>query len=126
MSRGSGPRTRAPPTSTVPPEGASRPPIMFRSVLFPQPLGPIRASSSPRATSIVVSASARTCRASPGSPNWCATRETRIAVCSVPIVLLRQERLRVERAHVGLLVEDLQLDVVLAQDGERLRVELSR
>src|SRR5262245_15673335 len=100
--------------------------MMFSSVLLPQPLGPIRASSSPRATSIEVSASARTLRVSPGSPNSCATRETRIAVCSVPIALLRQERLRVERAHVRLLVEDLQLDVGLAQHGERPRVELSR
>ena len=35
-------------TSTVPAVGTSSPPIMLSSVLLPQPLGPIRQSSSPR------------------------------------------------------------------------------
>ena len=69
MSRGSGPRTGLPPTSTVPVVGVSRPPIMLSSVLLPQPLGPIRQSSSPRVMSSEVCCSARTNCASPGSPN---------------------------------------------------------
>jgi hypothetical protein len=69
MSRGIGPRTRLPKTSTAPAVGVVRPPTMLSSVDFPQPLGPIRQINSPRATSSEVSCRARTCRASPSWPN---------------------------------------------------------
>ena len=48
MSCGIGPRTGLPATSTAPPVGVIRPPMTLSSVLLPQPLGPIRQSSSPR------------------------------------------------------------------------------
>ena len=60
ISRGSGARTTLSPTSTTPAVGISSPPIMLSSVLLPQPLGPIRQSSSPRAMSRLVLSSART------------------------------------------------------------------
>ncbi len=69
MSRGRGPRTGRPSTSTLPALGCANPPITLRSVLLPQPLGPIRHSSSPRDTTSEVSSSARTKRCSPASPN---------------------------------------------------------
>ena len=80
MSRGIGPLTGLPSTSTVPAVGASSPPMMLRSVLLPQPDGPIRHNSSPRATSSEVSSKARTLRASPSSPNRCETLSMRIAM----------------------------------------------
>ena len=69
MSRGIGPATRLPATSTAPTVGAISPPMTLSKVDLPQPLGPIRQRSSPRATSSEVSRNARTYRASPSSPN---------------------------------------------------------
>jgi hypothetical protein len=60
MSRGSGPCTGVAPTWTVPVVGVSSPPMTLSSVLLPQPLGPIRHRSSPRAISSEVSSRART------------------------------------------------------------------
>src|SRR5215475_3469947 len=107
MSRGSGPRTAWPRTSTVPELGSIRPPMMLRSVLLPQPLGPMRHNSSPRATSSEVSASARTKRRSPSSPNRWKTPRILIATSAVAIApptqsILWQKGLGVERAHVRL------------------------
>ena len=42
-----GPTTCSPSTSMCPAVGGSRPPINLRRVLFPQPLGPKRATTSP-------------------------------------------------------------------------------
>src|SRR5215469_7242250 len=83
MSRGIGPATRLPKTSTVPAVGVSRPPTMLSSVLLPQPDGPMRQRSSPRAMSNEVSSSARTWRASPSSPKLCETLLMRMAVSAV-------------------------------------------
>src|SRR3989304_1493838 len=38
---------RSPPTETAPAVGESRPPMMFRSVLLPEPEGPMRARNPP-------------------------------------------------------------------------------
>src|SRR5215467_612065 len=127
MSRGIGPATFLPLTSTLPAVGASSPPTTLSSVLFPQPDGPIRQSSSPRATSNEVSSSARTLRASPSSPKRCDTLQMRIAVSmrrsSSLSSLLRQELLGVELAHVPLLRQQAQLDERARQHVERLRLE---
>ena len=45
------PSMRSPATSTVPSEGWSRPPIRLRSVVLPEPEGPISARKSPFGTS---------------------------------------------------------------------------
>ena len=57
--------------------------MTLSSVDLPQPLGPIRQSSSPRAMSSDVSASARTYCVSPASPNWCETPLMRTAASRV-------------------------------------------
>ena len=57
-SLGSGPRTAASPTVTPPDDGVSKPPMMFSSVLFPQPDGPSKLTNSPRLTSSETSSSA--------------------------------------------------------------------
>jgi len=69
-----------PVTSTVPAVGVSSPPMTLSKVLLPQPDGPIRHNSSPRATSKEVSSSARTLRASPSSPKRCETCLIRMAM----------------------------------------------
>src|SRR5579883_409686 len=79
MSRGRGPATGSPSTSTLPVVGASSPPTTLSNVLFPHPDGPIRHSSSPRATSSEVSSKARTLRACPSAPKRCDTLRMLIA-----------------------------------------------
>ncbi len=80
MSCGIGPVTGLPDTSTVPAVGVSSPPMTLSKVLLPQPDGPIRHNSSPRAMSKEVSSSARTLRASPSSPKRCETCLIRMAM----------------------------------------------
>src|SRR5262249_37106737 len=94
MSCGIGPATRLPATSTAPAVGVISPPLTLSKVDLPQPLGPIKQESSPRATSSEVSRSARTWRASLSSPNLCETPLIRIATLSE---LMRAAR---DRNHV--------------------------
>src|SRR5947208_1191484 len=55
MRRGSGPFTGAPSTSTSPEVAGRNPPTTFRSVDFPQPLGPTMQTNSPGATMALMS-----------------------------------------------------------------------
>src|ERR1700716_1396182 len=134
MSRGIGPATLLPSTSTSPAVGASSPPMTLSSVLLPQPDGPIRHKSSPRAMSNEVSSRARTLRASPSSPNRCETFLMRMAASisgaaeqesprAAASLLLGQELLGVELAHIGLLRQQPHLDERASQHVERLRPE---
>ena len=66
--RGIGPVTGWPSTSIVPRRGRTRLANMLSSVVLPQPLGPISASSSPRLTSSETSSRVATWEALPGTP----------------------------------------------------------
>src|SRR5579863_4478297 len=146
ISCGRGPRSALPETSTVPFVGSISPPTTLRSVLLPQPLGPIRQSSSPRMMSSEVSASARTYRVSPASPNWWPTPLMRTATSpavmrgkpsrlktgpsaafrrSVLLCCRGQEGLGIKLAHIGFGRQRVQIDKRFCQDFEPLLVEVA-
>src|SRR5262249_29142532 len=128
MSRGIGPATGLPCTSTVPAVGARSPPLPVSGVLFPQADGPIRQIRSPRAISNEVSSSGLTARASPSSPKRCDTRLMRMAVSmrlarAARRLRLRQELLGIELAHVRLVRQEPDLNEGTGEHIERLGLE---
>src|SRR6185437_3395135 len=146
ISLGRGPRSGCPETSTLPLLGSISPPTTLSSVLLPQPLGPIRQSSSPRRMSSEVSASARTYCVSPASPNWWPTPLMRTATSpavisakpcrretgpsaafgrSVLLCCRGEESLGVKLAHIRFGRQRVQIDERFGQDVETLFIEMA-